>query len=105
MAVGSGVAPLRSIALPKLSDNNRATLLGICGNDFRVGLSDDVDQKCSDLSERARKQSQGLMVNYLYDLGDIEKNHEAYAENRTIIAAGAIKKLARPSRALAQAAG
>jgi malonyl-CoA decarboxylase len=58
-----------------------------------------------DLSERARKQSQGLMVNYLYDLGDIEKNHEAYAENRTIIAAGAIKKLARPSRALAQAAG
>ena len=23
------------------------------------------------------------MVNYLYDLDDIEKNHEAYAEGRT----------------------
>ena len=41
------------------------------------------------------------MVNYLYDLGDIEKNHEAYAENRTVTAASAIRKLARPSRALA----
>jgi len=41
------------------------------------------------------------MVNYLYDLGDIEKNHEAYAESRAIIATSAIRKLARPSRALA----
>jgi malonyl-CoA decarboxylase len=41
------------------------------------------------------------MVNYLYDLGDIERNHEAYAESRTIIATSAIRKLARPSRALA----
>ncbi|HKD28014.1 MAG TPA: hypothetical protein VKC66_19175 [Xanthobacteraceae bacterium] len=41
------------------------------------------------------------MVNYLYDLGDVEKNHEAYAENRTVIATSAIRKLARPSRALA----
>jgi malonyl-CoA decarboxylase len=58
----------------------------------------------ADLSDRGRRQAFGLMVNYLYDLGDIEKNHEAYAENRTIIAASAIKKLARPSRALAAAA-
>ncbi len=28
------------------------------------------------------RQSHGLMVNYLYDLDDIEKNHEAFAENR-----------------------
>jgi malonyl-CoA decarboxylase len=54
-----------------------------------------------DLSDSGRRQSFGLMVNYLYDLGDIEKNHEAYAENRTIVAAGAIRKLARPSRAVA----
>jgi malonyl-CoA decarboxylase len=59
----------------------------------------------ADLSERGRKQSYGLMVNYLYDLGDIEKNHEAYAESRTVIAAGPIRKLARPSRDLVQAAG
>jgi malonyl-CoA decarboxylase len=54
----------------------------------------------ADLSDRGRRQSCGLMVNYLYDLGDIEKNHEAYAESRTIIATSAIRKLARPSRAL-----
>jgi malonyl-CoA decarboxylase len=54
----------------------------------------------ADLSERGRRQSFGLMVNYLYGLGDIEKNHEAYAENRTVIATSAIRKLARPSRAL-----
>ncbi len=54
----------------------------------------------ADLSERGRRQSCGLMVNYLYDLGDIEKNHEAYAESRTIIATSAIRRLARPSRAL-----
>ncbi len=54
----------------------------------------------ADLSDRARRQSFGLMVNYLYDLGDIEKNHEAYAGSRTVIAASAIRKLSRPSRAL-----
>jgi malonyl-CoA decarboxylase len=53
-----------------------------------------------DLSERGRKQAFGLMVNYQYDLADIEKNHEAYAQSRTIIAANAIRKLARPSRAV-----
>jgi malonyl-CoA decarboxylase len=58
----------------------------------------------ADLSERARKQSFGLMVNYLYDLGDIEKNHEAYADSRSITAASAIRKLARPPRTLAPAA-
>jgi malonyl-CoA decarboxylase len=57
-----------------------------------------------DLSERGLQQSFGLMVNYLYDLGDIEKNHEAYAESRTVIAANAIKKLARPARDLVPAA-
>jgi malonyl-CoA decarboxylase len=55
----------------------------------------------ADLSDSGRRQSYGLMVNYLYNLGDIEKNHEAYAESRTIIATSAIRKLARPSRALA----
>jgi malonyl-CoA decarboxylase len=59
----------------------------------------------SDLSERGLQQSYGVMVNYLYDLGDIEKNHEAYAESRAVIAAGAVKKLARPTRDLVPAAG
>jgi malonyl-CoA decarboxylase len=41
------------------------------------------------------RQSHGVMVNYLYDLDDIEKNHEAYAANRVVAASGAVKKLAR----------
>ncbi|HVY57525.1 MAG TPA: malonyl-CoA decarboxylase [Xanthobacteraceae bacterium] len=58
----------------------------------------------ADLSERGLQQSYGLMVNYLYDLDDIEKNHEAYAENRTVVAANAVKRLARPPRDLVPAA-
>ena len=33
------------------------------------------------LAEGPRAERTALMVNYLYDLDDIEKNHEAYAEH------------------------
>ena len=33
----------------------------------------------ADLSKKGLDQSWGTMVNYLYDLNDIEENHEAYA--------------------------
>ena len=49
----------------------------------------------ADRSEKGIRQSHGLMVNYLYDLGDIEKNHEAYATQRTVVAASAVSRLAR----------
>jgi malonyl-CoA decarboxylase len=49
----------------------------------------------ADTSAKALSQSHGLMVNYLYDLRNIEKNHEAYAEARTIVTSGAVKRLAR----------
>jgi malonyl-CoA decarboxylase len=49
----------------------------------------------ADGSENGMRQSFGVMVNYLYDLDDIEKNHEAYAASRTIAASNAVKKLAR----------
>jgi malonyl-CoA decarboxylase len=49
----------------------------------------------ADTSTKALGQSQGLMVNYLYDLKNIEKNHEAYAETRTIVASSAVRRLAR----------
>jgi malonyl-CoA decarboxylase len=58
----------------------------------------------ADPSPKGLAQSHGIMVNYLYDLDDIEKNHEAYAGNRTIVASGAVKKLARPVRDLVPAA-
>jgi malonyl-CoA decarboxylase len=33
------------------------------------------------------------MVNYLYDLEYIERNHEAYAQSRTIAASGKVKRM------------
>jgi malonyl-CoA decarboxylase len=53
----------------------------------------------ADTSPRGLAQSHGLMVNYLYDLDDIEKNHEAYAQQRAVIAAGPVNRLVRaPAR-------
>ena len=50
----------------------------------------------ADTSDKALHQAHGLMVNYQYDLDDIEKNHEAYAESRTVVASGAVQRLLRP---------
>ena len=50
-----------------------------------------------DTSEKAVAQAYGLMVNYLYDLDEIEKNHEAYAEGRTVVASNSVQRLLRPS--------
>jgi len=49
----------------------------------------------ADGSERAINQGHGLMVNYLYDLEDIEKNHEAYAQQHVVVASKAVTNLAR----------
>ena len=57
------------------------------------------------ISESAIAQSHGLMVNYLYDLDDIEKNHEAYAEGRTVVASGAVQRMLRPPLELVPIAG
>ena len=46
-----------------------------------------------DLSPKALRESAGIMVNYLYRLDDIEKNHEAYANRDEIAASNAVKKL------------
>ncbi len=46
-----------------------------------------------DTSGNGMVQSAGIMVNYLYRLADIEKNHEAYRGNGRIVAAPAVKKL------------
>jgi malonyl-CoA decarboxylase len=52
-----------------------------------------------DTSERALQQSYGLMVNYLYDLDYIEQNHEAYAQQHAVVAAGTVSRLVRsPAR-------
>src|SRR3954469_22297870 len=56
-----------------------------------------------DLSPKGLRQANGLMVNYLYDLGHIEKNHEAFAERGEVAASSSVRKLLRsdlPAREL-----
>ncbi|WP_413203894.1 malonyl-CoA decarboxylase [Rhodospirillum sp. A1_3_36] len=48
-----------------------------------------------DLSSNGLRQSVGMMVNYLYKLDDIERNHEAYQDKATIAASPAVRALAK----------
>jgi malonyl-CoA decarboxylase len=48
-----------------------------------------------DASAKGLQQSLGVMVNYLYRLGDIEANHEAYRGEGRVAAASAVRNLAR----------
>ncbi|NVO15317.1 MAG: malonyl-CoA decarboxylase [Rhodoplanes sp.] len=57
----------------------------------------------ADTSGKGLRQSHGIMVNYRYDLGEIVKNHEAYAERREIVASRAVRRLAGRTRELAKA--
>src|SRR3984957_14606598 len=45
-----------------------------------------------DLSPKGLRESASVMVNYLYRLDDIEKNHEAYANDGTVVASSAVRK-------------
>src|SRR5207248_1788753 len=53
-----------------------------------------------DLSQKGMRESAGVMVNYLYRLDDIEKNHEAYANEGEVVASSAVKKLLKGERRL-----
>ncbi len=46
----------------------------------------------ANISETGFKRSYGVMVNYLYELKNIEKNHEDYMNNNKIIVSDKIKK-------------
>ena len=72
---------------------------------FHLGNGARLEQlnPLGDLSEKGLAQAHGLMVNYQYDLDDIEKNHEAYAEGRTIVAAAGVRKRARAPKELVKA--
>lgn len=52
-----------------------------------------------DASEKGLREAHGLMVNYRYDLKEIEKNHEAYANEGLVAASRAVRSLLRaPAR-------
>ena len=47
----------------------------------------------ADTSENGRRQSNGSMVNYLYDLTQISQNHEQFVDKKIVVASDAVKSL------------
>jgi malonyl-CoA decarboxylase len=48
-----------------------------------------------DMSPKGLRQSLGLMVNYLYDLDALERNHESYANAGTVTASSSVTRALR----------
>jgi len=48
-----------------------------------------------DTSESGMQRSAGLMVNYVYWLAEVEKNHERYFRDHEIVASPAVERLAK----------
>ena len=49
-----------------------------------------------DVSEKGLREAHGLMVNYRYDLKEIERNHEAFANEGEVAASRAVRGHLRP---------
>ncbi|MFK7744842.1 MAG: malonyl-CoA decarboxylase [Roseobacter sp.] len=47
----------------------------------------------ADTSTNGRRQSNGAMVNYLYDLQQISQNHERFVSDKTVVASDAVRTL------------
>jgi malonyl-CoA decarboxylase len=47
---------------------------------------------------RGMQESHGLMVNYLYERDEIERNHEAFARGGTVVRSGAVDALLAPAK-------
>jgi malonyl-CoA decarboxylase len=64
---------------------------------FHLGNGAVVHQVHSkaDISDKGMAQSNGLMVNYLYDLGKIPQNIEGFANQGIVAASSAVKSLAK----------
>jgi malonyl-CoA decarboxylase len=60
---------------------------------FHIGNGASLDRLnwLGDISPRGLEQSAGIMVNYLYDLNKIEKNHEAYVDKGSIAASRSVR--------------
>ncbi|WP_108263615.1 malonyl-CoA decarboxylase [Mangrovicoccus ximenensis] len=53
----------------------------------------------ADISANGMEQSGGAMVNYLYDLAKVARNHQAFAEGGKVAASGQISGLAKQAQA------
>lgn len=67
---------------------------------FHLGNGASLDQVLpgADLFEKGLSQSAGAMVSYLYDLEQVEQNHEAYAGEREVILSSGVKALLAASK-------
>ena len=54
----------------------------------------------ADVSTKGIAQSYGMMVNYVYDLSMVERNHEEYVNRHHVVCSAAIDKLARAAEPL-----
>jgi malonyl-CoA decarboxylase len=97
------------------TDELKSALMGLAAYYYLVARSNDerpVDQVArfhlgngarlerlnwlGDTSEKGLREAHGLMVNYRYDLSEIERNHEDYADQGTVAASRAVRGLMRP---------
>ena len=53
-----------------------------------------------DVSDKGLQQGAGFMVNYLYDVAQIERNHEAFAREGRVVATRAVERALRPAPAV-----
>jgi malonyl-CoA decarboxylase len=49
----------------------------------------------ADASPKGLRQSFGLMVNYVYTLDEVERNHESYMNRHEVVCTAAVERLAR----------
>lgn len=54
-----------------------------------------------DISAKGMREAAGFMVNYVYDLDEIEKNHEEFAHNRAVASSRHVRNLLRAKPAAA----
>ena len=76
-ALKSPLMRLGATYLLKERDNGRA-LDRVANFHLSNGARVERVNWLADISTKGLEQSAGLMVNYLYELGDIEGNHESY---------------------------
>lgn len=51
----------------------------------------------ADTSATGIKQSAGLMANYVYDIADLERNHELYARSGQVVCSRRVQAMAKPA--------
>ncbi|MBP0445771.1 malonyl-CoA decarboxylase [Roseomonas sp. SSH11] len=98
---------------PALADALRTPLLRLCA-EFLTNPGDRMDPVArfhlgngarlerinwlGNTAPRGMQESYGLMVNYLYEREEIERNHEAFARGGTVVRSGAVDALLTPPK-------